>query len=210
LKSLVTEPVIQINEKHQPARQIRSCHRYVVATNADHWKHTEKDDRRDFVLRVSEARKGDHAYWRELHGAIDGGAVEAMMHDLLAMDLSGFNVRDKPETRELLAQKLWSLDPIPRWWYDCLQRGSISDGGEWKDFIGTGDAIEDIVKVSGNRLFKKPIAADLIRTMRDICPSAQQDQRRISKYHRTRGLALPPLEVAREEFEQYIGGSIEW
>ena len=60
LKSLVTEPFVRINEKFQPSRQIRSYHRFVAATNADHFKNTEPDDRRDFTLRVSESRKGDH------------------------------------------------------------------------------------------------------------------------------------------------------
>ena len=208
-KSLATEPVIHINEKHQPARQIRSYHRYFVATNADHWKHTEKDDRRDFVLRVSEERKGDHAYWRELHHAIEDGTVEAMTHDLLAMDLSGFIVRDKPETRELLVQKLQSLDATPRWWYDCLQAGSMSDDGEWPEFISTADAIEGIVEFSGNKLFRKPAAIDLIRSMQKLCPSAHKKQRKTAS-GRQRGLALPSLEQSREEFERYIGGSIEW
>jgi len=208
-KSLVTEPVIHVNEKHQPARQIRSYHRYFVATNADHWKHTEKDDRRDFVLRISEERKGDHAYWRELHHAIENGTVEAMMQDLLEMDLSEFNVRDKPETRELLVQKLQSLDAIPRWWYDCLQAGSISDGGAWPEFIGTADAIEDIVELSGNKLFRKPAAIDLIRAMHKLCPSSHKKQRKTNS-GRQRGLALPSLERSREEFERYIGGAIEW
>ena len=208
-KSLVTEPVIHINEKHQPARQIRSYHRYFVATNADHWKHTEKDDRRDFVLRVSEERKGDHAYWRELHHAIEDGTVEAMTHDLLAMDLSGFIVRDKPETRELLVQKLQSLDATPRWWYDCLQAGAMSDDGEWPEFISTADAIEGIVEFSGNKLFRKPAAIDLIRSMQKLCPSAHKKQRKTAS-GRQRGLALPSLEQSREEFERYIGGSIEW
>jgi hypothetical protein len=208
-KSLVTEPVIHVNEKHQPARQIRSYHRYFVATNAGHWKHTEKDDRRDFVLRISEERKGDHGYWRVLHHAIEDGTVEAMMRDLLVMDLSGFNVRDKPETRELLVQKLQSLDAIPRWWYDCLQAGSMSDGGEWPEFIGTADTIEGIVEFSGNKLFRKPAAIDLIRAMHKLCPSSHKKQRK-TDFGRQRGLALPSLERAREEFERYIGGAIEW
>lgn len=42
LKSIVTEPIIQINEKYQPSRQIKSCHRLVAATNADHFKNTER------------------------------------------------------------------------------------------------------------------------------------------------------------------------
>lgn len=59
LKSLVTEPVIHINEKHQPARQINSFHRFFGASNSDFYKATDRDDRRDFVLRVSDSRKGD-------------------------------------------------------------------------------------------------------------------------------------------------------
>ena len=123
LKSLVTEDIIHINEKHQPSRQIRSYHRFVIATNAEHVKQTDRDDRRDFVLRVSEARKGDLDYWHELSREIDHGGVAAMVHDLLAMDLSNFNVRAKPNTNELVEQKLHSLEPIGRYWYRRLFPG---------------------------------------------------------------------------------------
>jgi hypothetical protein len=211
LKSLVTEPVIQINEKHQPARQINSYHRFIAATNADHMKHTEKDDRRDFVLRVSEERKGDHEYWRKLNHEIDHGGAEAMVHDMLVMDLSDFNVRDKPETKELLEQKLRSLEPIERWWHDCLHRGGTSDDGEWPDFISTDEAIEGVMETSGGRLYKKPAAIDVRRTFKKICPSAsvKQQKTRVSS-QRQRGYALPSVEQARKEFEQYIGGKISW
>lgn len=40
LKSLVTEQTISVNEKHQPARQITSYHRFFSATNAEHFKAT--------------------------------------------------------------------------------------------------------------------------------------------------------------------------
>ena len=42
LKSLVTEPEILINEKYQPARQVRSYHRFIAATNADHFKNRHR------------------------------------------------------------------------------------------------------------------------------------------------------------------------
>ena len=115
LKSLVTEPTISINEKHQPTRQIKSYHRFFSATNYDHFKATDRDDRRDFVLRVSEHRKGDYAFWNALNAEIENAGVEAFAHDLLAMDLTEFNVRAKPNTRELTEQKLQSLDKFPRW-----------------------------------------------------------------------------------------------
>jgi hypothetical protein len=224
LKSLITEPVISINEKHQPARQTSSYHRYFAATNADHFKNTDRDDRRDLVLRVSEERKGDHGYWDALNAEIDGGGVEAMVHDLLAMDLSGFNVRAKPNTNELLEQKLQSLGPVQRWWHDVLYRGDVfndtsvgSDRDEnvhmgyprWPDFISTAHAIEGVMYVAGGRTFRKPSAFDLVKTFKELCPSAPQQQK-VFAGARHRGFTLPTLELARADFEQYIGAPVQW
>jgi hypothetical protein len=211
LKSLVTEPVIHINEKHQPSRQIRSYHRFFAATNAHHFKNTERDDRRDFVLRVSEKYKGNHDYWWALHTQIEKGGVEAMAHDLLAMDLTGFNVRDKPNTRELLEQKLQSLGLIPRWWYNCLINGEIEndDNEGWPDFIATSSIIELSMELSGGRIHRKPAAIEVAQEMKMLCPSANKKQQQ-KGYDRARGFSLPPLEQARAEFERYIGGAVQW
>ncbi|MCP4994233.1 MAG: hypothetical protein GY934_10695, partial [Gammaproteobacteria bacterium] len=209
LKSLVTEPVIQINEKYQPSRQSKSYHRFFVASNADHVKHTEKDDRRDFVLRVSDKHKRDFAYWEALHHEIDNGGVKAMAHDLLQMDLSDFNVRDKPQTAELLEQKIQSLDPIPAWWYDRLYQSDIQSNDSWPDFIATIEAIDGIVEFAGRQLYKKPHPRQFNRVMRQLCPSVAPGQN-TDNFGKTRGLNLPVLEVARREFETYIGGNIDW
>lgn len=208
LKSLVTEPVIQINEKHQPVRQIGSFHRYIAATNAEHFKHTEKDDRWDFVLRVSEERKGDHSYWQELYQEIENGGVEAMAQDLLGYDLSEFNVRNKPQTQELLEQKLMSLEPVQRWWYDCLVDGRVNEC-KWPEFIATNDVIEWAVDAAGGRLHRRPTPINIIRAFHSLCPSAQKHQK-TTQHNRQRGLALPSLDQARAEFEVYVGSRIEW
>ncbi len=209
LKSIVTEPIIQISEKYQPSRQIRSCHRFFAATNADHFKNTERDDRRDFTLRVSEARKGDHEYWKVLNDEIDNGGVEAMVHDLLLMDLSNFNVRNKPNTRELVEQKLHSLDPIQRWWHDGLYNGALSGQDSWPEFISTADAITGIIEVNGGRMHKKPSAIIISQAMVKICPGAKSHQMQ-SHFSRHRGYLLPSLQQARAEFERYMGGVVDW
>jgi hypothetical protein len=214
----VTEPVIHINEKHQPARQTRSYHRFIAATNANHFKNTENDDRRDFTLRVSEIHKGDHDYWKALYDEIENGGVAAMVHDLLTMDLSEFNVRVKPVTKELLEQKLNSLPHIERWWHDCLDCGSFAigpftnvddDGRQWTDFLSTENAIDGIMNTAGGRIYKKPTAKEVVKTLKKICPSIIQDQRKVGS-KRPRGLVLPSLKQARIEFEQYIGGPVDW
>jgi hypothetical protein len=208
LKSLVTEDIIHINEKHQPSRQIKSYHRFVIATNAEHVKHTDRDDRRDFVLRVAETRKGDLAYWQELSQEIEHAGVAAMVHDLLAMDLSAFNVRAKPNTHELVEQKLHILEPIGRYWYEFLLEGDGSVGG-WPDFIATSDISEGIVELAGKRLFRNPSASEVVKAVIRMCPSATKGQKQ-EHLQRARGLVLPPLDVARTEFSAFIGGDIKW
>ena len=221
LKSLVTEPLIHINEKHQPARQTQSFHRFIVATNATHVKNTEHDDRRDFVLKVSNHRKNDFVYWDNLELEMNTGGIEAFMYELQEIDLAGFNVRLKPSTPALLEQKLLSLDPIARWFYDGLDNGtldscsdfvlsgSVNDEG-WPDFISTDDALKGVTATISNRSFKKPNASDVLRVLTTICPSSKKGQKKVNDSHRRRGLSLPPLQVAREEFERYIDGSLSW
>ena len=209
LKSLVTEPIIQINEKYQPARQTRSYHRFFAATNAEHFKNTERDDRRDFVLKVSEAKKDDHAYWSALNSEIEHGGTAALMQDLLAMDLSGFNVRAKPSTAALVEQKLLSLGPVERWWHSELSQSEIDDVNGWPDFISTKGLIEAVMEFSGGKVFRKPSPVEVVKTMKRICPSAVNKQQQ-DAFERHRGLAFPCLEQARREFEQYIGGPVIW
>ena len=220
LKSLVTEPLIHVNEKYQPGRQTQSYHRFIAATNADHFKNTESDDRRDFTLRVSEIHKGDHDYWKALYDEIDNGGVAAMVHDLYAMDLSEFNVRAKPATKELLEQKLLSLPPIERWWYDCLDSGGFEKeisflfslenrNSEWPEFLSTDAAIDGIMNTAGGKIHKKPSANDVVKTLMRICPSIIKRQRKVDG-NRRRGLVIPSLQQARAEFEQYIGGPVDW
>lgn len=211
LKSLVTEPTLSINEKHQPARQIMSYHRFFSATNAEHFKNTDRDDRRDFVLRVSEHRKSDHEYWQALNREIENGGVEAFAQELIHMDLTGFNVRAKPNTRELTEQKLQSLDKFPRWWFDCLSQARITNHHtEWPEFISSTSLLSAFKESEKTiRSFKPVIDRDAVAFMSKICPSARREQS-MEGNHRRRGYLLPSVEVAREEFEKYIGDRVEW
>lgn len=209
LKSLVTEPVVHINEKHQPSRQTSSFHRIFAASNAEHLKNTERDDRRDFSLRVSESRKDDHAYWKQVNHEIENGGVEAMVHDLLAMDLTEFNVRAKPHTTELLEQKLLSLGPIQRWWYECLHNGGMEEDDSWPDFVPTVDMVAAVCNLNGGKMHRKPSTVDVVAALKKLCPSVVANQKD-NGLGRKRGLDLPPLEQARAEFYAYIGSPVAW
>lgn len=211
LKSLVTEQTISINEKHQPTRQITSYHRFFSATNSDWFKSTERDDRRDFVLRVSEHRKGDYAFWNALNSEIENGGVEAFAHDLLATDLTGFNIRAKPNTRELTEQKLQSLEKYPRWWFSVLSRGYIHEnGGDWPEFISTATLLSAYQENDKNlRSYKSIIERDIAGLMIKMCPSAAKGRSK-EGLHRRHGFMLPSVYEARNDFEKYIGDEVTW
>lgn len=208
LKSLVTEPVIQINEKHQPSRQVDSYHRFFAASNSDFYKPTDRDDRRDFVLRVSDTYKGDHKYWNALNEEIENGGVEALAHALINHNLSSFNVRDKPQTEELMRQKLQSLDANVQWWHHCLAQGEISDGDGWPKFLSTEDALEALVKYTGGKS-RKPSPLSLANKLKELCPSVTQQQVTTGS-SRKRGFVLPNIKRARSEFSSYMGGNLNW
>lgn len=211
LKSLVTEPTIVINEKHQPTRQVESFHRFIIATNSEHVKHTDVDDRRDLVLRVSDRHKGDADYWTDLYREIDGDGAAALMHELLRRDISHFNVRQRPVTSALIDQRRQSLDDIGRWWDACLQEGFTGDPETgWPEFIPTDDVLAMVEGFAGVRRHGKLSRQIVVKRLRELCPSITQDQRRLPMGGRPRGLVPPSLEITRKEFEQYIGGEIDW
>ncbi len=217
LKSLITERHITIEAKYQPRRTIESFHRFIAATNHIHWARIEADDRRFTFLRVSPARQGDHDYFRGLHAAIaDPAVIAAMAYDLLAMDLSGFNVRQRPKTAEHSRQKLHSLEGFDRYWYEVLETGSFGCSGmseeEWNParFIGTA-----ILKAHGERFHgavrrTHPLTEqDIGRALRKWCPAAVSN-RRTDHGRQMRGYDLPSLAVARAAFEAALGGVVDW
>jgi hypothetical protein len=212
LKSLATETHVTVNPKNQPVRQIQSFHRLIIASNAAHVKHTDRDDRRDFVLRVSHRHLGDMEYWQALNAEIDGDGTAAFVHELLQLDISDFNVRQRPITKALREQKLLSEDDVGRWLYQCLHEG-VMGGPEagWPAFVATEDVLGWVEDFAGRRRDRRWSRQEIVRRLTQMCPSIRKAQRAVIQgAARRRGLEWPPPEVARNEFEAYIGHPVDW
>lgn len=212
LKAIETESRIHINPKFQASRQIESFHRIISASNNDHATYVETDDRRKFILRVSEERKNDRAYWSALTDEIENGGLEAFAYMLLHRDISRFQVRDKPDTGELLRQKLASLDAIPHWWADRLLEGTqITEGSNWSEWVSTSLLHEDFIKRAKavNSRGRLPSIREFVDKLKTLCPDIQPLQQGQSN-SRKRGFTFPDLKRAREQFEQKIGGKLTW
>ena len=211
-KSLITEPTVTINEKHQPVRQVASFHRFIIAANAEHLKHTDRDDRRDFVLKVSDRHQGDVDFWDALYAELEGDGTAAFMHQLLQRDISGVNIRQRPITKALREQKLLSLDAIGEWWLDRLHAGYIRDPESgWSDFEPSDDLRAMVMEYAGVQSHRGLSLQIIVRRLTQMCPSIRKAQRAlIPGAVRRRGLELPSLEVARKEFEAYIRHPVDW
>ena len=219
LKSLITEPQCRIEQKYQPSRTIDSYHRFFAASNNEHFAKVDKDDRRFLFLRVSDKYQGDLKYFEGLHKEIASGTqLAAMVHDLLDLDLTTFNVRERPKTQEHLSQKLQSLEGFDRYWHELLQSGILDTGSypnylsEWKAsvFISTQSLLDKYKATNKNAERYNTVQTNTINVLLNkLCPSALQVRCSLSGVQQ-RGYQLPAIQIARREFESYIGALLDW
>lgn len=126
MKSFITENTFMLEDKYMKAQKSPNYMHFILASNEHHVVNVEADDRRHLVLRVSEKVKNDREYFGALETEMDNGGPEAMLHDLLSMDLSSFDVFDVPKTEALLKQKLKSLTGPEAWLKNCLSQAEVS------------------------------------------------------------------------------------
>ncbi|MDA8672671.1 DUF5906 domain-containing protein [Gammaproteobacteria bacterium] len=218
MKSLVTEPAIQVEQKYEPSRTIESFHRFIACTNHAQWGQIRSDDRRYLFIKVSDCHKQDTKYFGKLSNALnDGVTVPGLAHYLVNLDITNFNPRSKPQTAEGFEQKRRSLSGFARYWYEVLDKGSFDLGGD--HYTPESMRYEDEVFVTSHGLTKKykdynhaaeryeAIQAKTIREeIKGLCPSADTSKRQDNK----RGILFPEIGVARKEFETYIGSTVNW
>ena len=226
LKSMITEPYINIEQKYQPARSIESVHRFFAASNHDHFAHVEMDDRRFVFLAVSDTHQQDATYFAQLAANLhDPTAVGAFVHHLQGLDISSFNVRRKPNTGQHLVQKIKSLQGVARYWYEVLLAGDLDAGVNqfgvgtvWTGqiFMPTSDLVRHYTNFNKNAQRHQTVqSGDVVSTIQKLCPSAANarqlcHQNGLAAKVQKRGLQLPDIAIARAEFEKVIGGSIQW
>jgi hypothetical protein len=144
LKGLITEPLLTIEAKYQDTVSVRNMLHVYLASNSEWVIPASHDERRYFVLDVSDSRLGNRSYFSALSAQMDGGGLAAMVYDLLRRDISQFDPRAVPTTEALETQKQLSLDSLDRWWLDILDRGfvwesrhGVSEFGRWDESCST-------------------------------------------------------------------------
>jgi hypothetical protein len=226
LKAMITDPSIAYEFKNKDVTQMRNFKRLIVSSNEDWAVPRGMDDRRFFVLDVSDRHKEDHAYFGALKEELDNGGREALMYELTNEDISDFNPRRMPANGAGLDIKLKSATSIERWLYELLNNGyHLELGGRW----GKGQGVH--FNVAGDRKSKceiydaycdycshtertKPEAGSQFwKKLRQILGGLREERGAENhEGHRSRMIVVPSLTHARVRFEQYVKqpSAIEW
>lgn len=205
LKAMITEKTCLIEGKGKDRIMVKNFKHVILSSNEDWPVHLDPDDRRFFVLRVSEAHKENHSYFEAIQKELDKGGYEALLYDLLNEDISSFNPRRFPSSNDAFDIKLRSSDSTHRYIYNilyegCFDVGNSSPDGSWQD-ISIEGAYSDYgswcMKNKENQIGKDLFSKKLQKLIPSITGTRPTENgMRIRKYR------VPSLNIARTEFEK--------
>jgi hypothetical protein len=120
LKALITGRTIRIEPKGINAFECLNKMGLIMSTNNPHAVPAGEHERRFLCVNVAANRMQDHAWFGAMvHAMRKEGGIANLLHMLLSMDLSDFNIREVPHTKELDKQKAMTrrgLDALVEQW----------------------------------------------------------------------------------------------
>jgi hypothetical protein len=225
LKSLITESTLAIEAKYANVTLVKNHIHLMMASNEAWVIPASLDARRFLMLLVSDTRKGDFAYFEAIWQQMENGGYEAMVYDMLTMDLSGFKVRAVPHTAGLGEQQKLSGATHERWFMDVLHRGYV-----FTSKLGNEHFFQQwFTKVATQLMFKSYV--DFAHTSRDILSQEAfgefianvggthcrlrvapvgEAHDKIPHPARSWGYVLGTLDEARRKFAAATGLTIAW
>ncbi len=211
LKAMVTEDVLPIEFKGKDAIYVRNHIRLLVSSNNEWVVPAGLEERRFFVLDVSEARMQDRNYFGAFIDQMNNGGREALLDFLMNYDLHGVDLGKFPKTSALQEQKLHSMTPVQKWWFDRLMDGAVcSTDSKWMNEVATHLVHEDYVNHSSAiGCSRKSTQTELGTALNKLVPGLQK-KRRGSGQHRKWYYVFPDPAECRAAFDRLMGAKNPW
>lgn len=136
LKDLITRETLRLEDKFFSTWTGRNHLRIIMTSNNDHVVRADGSDRRYAVFEVANPHQTDpdarRAYFGAMVEQMETGGYEAMLGELSARDISGWNPEAIPDTPALRQQKLLNLstNPVQSWLHERLADGIFIVPGE--------------------------------------------------------------------------------
>jgi hypothetical protein len=212
IKRLITEPTIVVEKKGIDSISIDNYLNLIIASNNDWVVPAGMEERRFFVLDISDIRQQDHNYFKPIHNQMNNGGLEALLYYLLNMDISTINLRVFEKTEALFQQKYLSMSSVQKFWYDRLEEGVIVPDNprypeDWPAIIYNDDLFNAYLSSTDSR--RALNAKQFGRSFLKLCKNSGRT-RPIDGGVRRYARIIPALEECRTEFEKLIGAKISW
>jgi hypothetical protein len=212
-KVLVTDPQIGYESKGKAAFTAPNYAHVIMPTNAEWAVHAGFDARRWMVLDVSEARKGDLAYFESLAEEIENGGVAAFLYGLVhKIDLTGFNPRAFPISKALAEQRAQTMertDPVGAFLMQVLAAGEFrTQQGmriTWSKDIPAWQLQDSYIAATARARYAPGFAFAMKRLRALLPPGALRTIRKRKGHDRSRHYRLPALKTARAHFQCATG-----
>jgi phage/plasmid-associated DNA primase len=211
LKALITERHLMIEPKGKDPFPVENHIHLIFASNNMWVVPAGLEERRFLVLDVSDKHMQDHGYFGAIIDQMNNGGREALLYDLLEMNVKDEDLRKIPRTSALLDQIVLTMPTARKFWLERLRAGTLLKGDwEWKEFVITeglyGQYLEFAQAVGDkNALIDRQFGKELRR----LCPDIKRVKRAMDGRDRW-VLRTPPLDTCRAHFEKAVHMKINW
>lgn len=210
LKRLITEPTLHIERKGIDGVDEDNHVHLFMATNEDWAYPAAMDERRGFLLQVSDKHKQNAEYFSLLTKELRAGGLAAFLQYMLEFTVDKELLKRAPRTSELREQQGRSLTGVLAWWQDVLYIGNIGalgwPGGQWIPVDGLYSVYADWQKNNRGRGLSHIFFG---RQMSSFFSAEKPKTVRIDGKPR-RCLKIRTLEDARKFFDQRFATGFEW
>lgn len=124
LKSITTEPFLEISEKYKNSITVKNTLHIVIMTNHEAVAPMGPGDRRIVTFDVNNKHSCNRAYFGKLRKEINSGGIESFVYDMINRDITDFNISKLPNdthSEAAINSIMNSAAPWLKWWYECLQ-----------------------------------------------------------------------------------------
>lgn len=211
LKTMISEDQFMVEPKGRDAFPVKNHIHLIFASNNDWVVPAGLEERRFFVLDVNDKHIQDHKYFAAIIDQMNNGGREALLYDLLEMDVRDDDLRKIPRTNALLDQIVHTMPTVQKFWLERLRAGTLlRDHREWEEFVVTEKLHREYLDFALDvgdryRLIDKQFSKELLR----LCPDINRKKRTIDGRDRWVRY-FPPLDICRKQFEKTVHIEINW
>lgn len=210
LKMLITEDTIPIEQKGIDVEISPNYVHLIMASNDPHVIRASGDERRYFLLDVSDKHRQEEQYFKKIIDQMENGGLEGLLYFLQSINLKNFNVRKVPQTQALVEQKELSFTPTEEWWHNKIERGHLLDISlEWEDIVHGTEIYEDYIDYCDKWSIRHRMSQiSLGRFLGQVLPGMVRKQVEINN-KRIYVIMVPPYEECKSVWEKITGVKIQ-